>query len=185
MENKIVNLVTDDTVNEILSDIEDLSADSNVTYEVWTIGYDKDGNITDAEMLLETFEDPDEAVKYATEVKWSDIRHLDDEDMFIDTSSMLTVEVETVVTDDDGSMNVGTIFTKILAVLVEDICITSGEYSIVEDDKLKIKYQLLQDFNKNDSVRIRFVEDNIILTYKIISRVMYSDGDYYHLEFVY
>lgn len=186
MENNVVNLVTDETVKEILASLDDFDA-KDASYEVWAIGYDSNGEITDTELLLGTFENPDDAVQYAAILTWTDIKNeVDGAEEFIKTSDMLSIEVETVIDDgEDGTMNVGTIFAKSVCVFVEDIRISLKDYAIVEDDKLKISCKLLKDFNKNDKVRVYFTEEKAILTYKIISKVIYEDGDYYHLELTY
>lgn len=186
MENNVVNLVTDETVKEILANLEDFDA-KDASYEVWAIGYDCDGEITDTELLLGTFENPDDAVQFAAIITWADIKaETDGAEEFVKTSDMISIEVETVVDDgEDGTMNVGTIFAKSVCVFVEDIRISSKDYTIVEDNKLKVSCKLLKDFNKNDKVRVYFTEEKTILTYKIISKVIYEDGDYYHLELIY
>lgn len=186
MENNVVNLVTDETVKEILANLEDFDA-KDASYEVWAIGYDCDGEITDTELLLGTFENPDDAVQFAAILTWADIKaEADGAEEFVKTSDMISIEVETVVDDgEDGTMNVGTIFAKSVCVFVEDIRISSKDYAIVEDNKLKVSCKLLKDFNKNDMARVYFTEEKTILTYKIISKVIYEDGDYYHLELIY
>ena len=186
MENNVVNLVTDETVKEILANLDDFDA-KDASYEVWAIGYDCDGEITDTELLLGTFENPDEAVQFAAILTCADIKaEADGAEEFIKTSDMLSIEVETVVDDgEDGTMNVGTIFAKSVCVFVEDIRVSAKDYTIVEDDKLKVSCKLLKNFNKNDKVRVYFTEEKTILTYKIISKVIYEDDDYYHLELIY
>jgi hypothetical protein len=150
------------------------------------IGYDCDGEITDTELLLGTFENPDDAVQFAAILTWADIKaEADGAEEFIKTSDMISIEVETVIDDEDGTINVGTIFAKSVCVFVEDIRITSKDFEIVEEDKLKISCKLLKDFNKNDTVRIYFSEEKMILKYKIVSRVVYDDGEYYHLDLLY
>ena len=188
MENNVVNLVTDETVKEILANLDDFDA-KDASYEVWAIGYDCDGEITDTELLLGTFENHDEAVQFAAILTWADIRaEADGAEEFIKTSDMLSIEVETVVNcedEEEGTMNVGTIFAKSMCVFIEDIRVNSKDFEIVEDDKLKISCKLLKDFNKNDKVKVYFTEEKMILTYKIISRVIYDDGEYYHLDLLY
>jgi hypothetical protein len=184
MENNI-NLVTDETVNEIIESLDDFDAE-NAWYEVWAIGYDCDGELVGAELLLGSFEDADSAVQYASIITYADIRQEDEDEIFVRTSDMLSIEVETVIQSDDyETMNVGTIFAKSMCVYIEDIHVTSKDYEIVEDDKLKISCKLLKDFNKNDKVKVYFSEEKMILTYKIISRAIYDDGEYYHLDLLY
>ena len=180
----MVNLVTDETVNEIINELEDF-IDAKVTYEVWALGYDCDGEFTGSDLLLGTFDDPDAAIQYAAIITWHDIRHIEGYEKFIKTSDMLSIEVETVVDSEDGTMNVGTIFAKSICVFVEDIRLTSDDFTIVDEDKIKVSCKLLKDFNKNDKVKIYFTEGKAVFNYKIISKVVYDDGEYYHLEFLY
>ena len=186
MENNVVNLVTDETVNEIINELEEELTDTKATYEVWALGYDCDGEFTGTDLLLGTFEDPDAAVQYAAIVTWHDIRQVDGYERFIKTSDMLSIEVETVVEDEyDGTMNVGTIFTKSICVFIEDLRLSSKDFEIVEEDKIKVSCEILKDFNKNDKVKIYFTDGKAVFNYRIISRVIYTDGEYYHLEFLY
>ena len=62
-----------------------------------------------------------------------------------------------------------------------------SDYEILEDNTLKVSCDLLKGYNKNDIVFICLPhEDNdFVLTYKIMSRVMYEDGNYYHCELNY
>ena len=186
MENKVVNLVTDETVKEVIDSIEEDFDVDKATYEVWALGYDCDGEYAGTDLLLGTFEDPDDAVQYAAIITCQDIRYIEGHEIFIKTSDMLSIEVETVATDEFGAtMNVGTIFAKSICVFVEDIRLFSGDFEIVEEDKIKVSCKLLKDFNKNDKVKIYFIDGKAVFNYKIISRVIYDDGEYYHLEFLY
>lgn len=179
-------LLNEETVNEVLDSINEIPEDAEVHYEVWALGYDEYDYVSAAELLLGTFEDPDAAVQYAATITGLEIRQLDKEELFIKHADMISVEVETVVDmEDEGTMNVGTIFKKSLAVYVEDIRVSSNDYTILEDGTLKISKKRLKRFNKNDTVRIYFKDEMSILTYKIVSTVIYEDGEYYHLEFVY
>ena len=189
MENNVLNLVTDEMVNEILNDIEEDFDINKVTYEVWALGYDCDGEFTGTDLLLGVFDDPDDAVQYAAIVTWNDIRHMEGADKFKRTSDMLSIEVETVVDCEDDTtvdtMNVGTIFAKSVCVFIEDLRLSSNDFEIVEEDKIKVSCDILKDFNKNDKVKIYFIDGKAVFNYKIISRVVYADGEYYHLEFLY
>ena len=103
-----------DIVNELVEDIE-MPEDIPVSYEVWAIGYDKEDQVTDAELLIATFEDPDQAVHYAKELTLADVVNLaagDECDVTTEVYS-INIEVETVVPDsEDGSMNIGTVYKK-------------------------------------------------------------------------
>ena len=81
MENNI-NLVTDETVNEIIESLDDFDAE-NAWYEVWAIGYTDEGELAGAEMLLGTFDDADSAVQYASIITYADIRQEDEDEIFV------------------------------------------------------------------------------------------------------
>lgn len=198
---------TNDMVNELVNDIEDIPEDSTATYEVWAIGYNSDDTVTDAEMLIGEFTDPDEAVECAKQLTLADIIHQAAEEdngaQPAEDVAYISVEVETVVADEDeGTMNVGTIYKKELLIDGGYICdedsedaeepdpimaIAAEDYTLLEDGTLKVRCDLLKDFNKNDYVRFQFLgeTESCLLTYKIMSKVMYADGDYYHCEFMY
>lgn len=189
----LVNLVTDETIKEIIAGIDDFEI-PNVLYEVWAIGYTYD-EVTSTEILLGSFEDPDAAVQYAAIIQLADIKEAMKE-AHLDTSILseldcLSIEVETVVADeadeDCGTANVGTVYARTIYINNEDIQITSKDYTVMETGELKIRRELLKDFNKNDLVKIMFADQEYkpVLTYKIISTVLYEDGNYYHLEFLY
>jgi hypothetical protein len=101
-------------VEDVLDEIEGVPEDADVAYEVWAIGYDNDNEVTDAELLLKTFKDPDEAVTYAKGVELADVIQLDNSKSLPAAEvAYINIEVETVVDDEDGgTMNVGTIFYK-------------------------------------------------------------------------
>ena len=190
----------------IAEDIDDIPEDTQVTYEVWALGYKNDESITDTEMLLSEFADPDAAVEYAKTVSLADILNQAADEYEgtepISELDYITVEVETVIEDEneEGTMNIGTIYTRDLWLdgecdddnLPKDeysnvVSIQKDEYTLLEDGSIKVKCDILKGFNKNDTVQLMFVDENniSILTYKIISKVIYADGDYYHCEFTY
>lgn len=177
-----------DIVKELVEDI-DIPEDVPVMYEVWAIGYDKEDNVTDAELLLGTFEDPDKAVSFARDTTLADVVNLaaDDECDIITEVYTLSIEVETVVPDEaDGTMNIGTIYKKTLEVadLPESISLTSDEYELIEETgDIKVSCNRLKDYNKNDMVTVFFTEncDSWPIVYKIISK---TTDNYYICEFV-
>ena len=63
------------------------------------------------------------------------------------------------------------------------------DYELLEDGTLKVRCEVLKGFNKNDYVTFFFADDSNqepnIYVYRINSRVMYEDGDYYHCEWEY
>ena len=106
------------TVYNFTEEIEDINA-LDATYEIWAIGYDEDGDITDSELFIDSFDNPDDAIKAARAISLTDIIDLDAESSagFFDEHKRVTyvsIEVETVVEvpEDDYVENIGTIFTK-------------------------------------------------------------------------
>ena len=88
----------DELVNEMVADI-DIPEDVPVMYEVWAIGYDEEDCTTDAELLIGTFENPDEAVCFARGTAVADVLGLaedDDYHGFDELVCAIHVEVETV-----------------------------------------------------------------------------------------
>lgn len=185
----MTNDYTNEKVNEIIEDMEDISENAEVTYEVWGIGYDSEDCVTDAEFLFKTFDKPEDAVEYAKSLTLSDVVQLsaeDNPDLELEYEvAYISIEVETVIDDEDeGAMNVGTIYKNELWVVEEDIQLGSKDYELLEDGTVKIACKLLKNYNKNDVIKILFTDDTSLLTYKIISKVIYEDGDYYHLDFM-
>jgi hypothetical protein len=185
----------EELMNNIVEDIEDIPEDSEVSYEVWAIGYDADDAVTDVEVLVDEFENINAAIARAQELTLTEIKELCQDCSEFDEVAYMSIEVETVAEDEDGEFfNIGTIYSRDLWIdgeygFVEDaeptIFIYSKDYELLEDGTLKVRRELLKDYNKNDRVKLCFAEeDSCSLTYKIISKVEYSDGDYYHLDFI-
>ena len=172
-----------DIVNELVKDVE-VPEDIPVMYEVWAIGYDEENNITEAEVLLGTFTDPDEAVSLAKDITLPEVVNIAADDQCDITTEIYTisVEVETVVPEEDGStMNIGTVYRKTLEVanLPECVSLSSDEYELVEETgDIKVPCAILKDYNKNDKITVIFTEsgDPWPIVYKIISRT--TSGDY-------
>lgn len=101
-------------VEDVLDEFEEIPDDAEVDYEVWAIGYNNNNEATDAELLLKTFKDPDEAVAYAKTVELADVVYLDTSGSLPSNDVVyINIEVETVIdAEDDGTMNVGTIYYK-------------------------------------------------------------------------
>jgi hypothetical protein len=142
--------------------------------------------------LLETFDIPDSAVAYAQTVTLKSIREFlvdgGGSKDFNPNLEYFSIEVETTaVYDEEEVMNVGTIYRKILWVKGEDIQLGPNDYELLEDGNLKIPHRLAGNFNKNDFIKILFTgeAESIVLTYRIISKVMCTDGDYFICEFIY
>jgi hypothetical protein len=197
----VKNLMNDEELmSYVTEDLEDFEEDMPVTYEVWAIGYDANDKITDAELFLGEFTDPDKAIEKAKSLTFSDVIQLAaDEDCTIpdEPVAYLSIEVETVVEDtedeDGGTVNLGSVYQRELWIdgeygSEEDvnpfISLSDGEYKILEDNTVKVRCELLKDFNKNDLVRLYF-PDAPGIDCQIVSKVIYEDGDYYHCEMMF
>ena len=191
----IRDLINDEElVQYIAEDISDISEDTPVTYEVWALGKTINGETTDNEILLGEFSDPDEAIAKAKEISADDIT-----EKYPDVACF-SIEVETVINDEEGTMNVGTIYKRALRIdgehsdeetVSEDehsevVPITAKDYTLLEDGSIEVDCKTLKNFNKNDTVQFMFVEETEditpILTYKIISKTI---ANKFICEFVY
>ena len=118
--NTVKELMEDkDLMKGIVEDLEDFDEDSPVTYAVWAIGYTADSEITDADMFIGEFTDPDEAVACAEKVTIEQINELCFGKPDPNTA-YFSIEVETVIADPDdedgGTMNIGTIYSRDLEI---------------------------------------------------------------------
>ncbi len=188
----------EELVKNIVEDLEDFDEHENITYEVWAIGYNQEGAVSGAELLINSFADPDVAVKFAANITLAEIVHQaadeDDNKEFDIQLSHISVEVETVVDDEnEGTMNIGTIYRKDIyldeeleadEVEYEVVSLTEKNYKLCDDGNIEVPCVLLSQFNKNDQVQFVFDdEDNKpVLTYKIISK---TSDDKYICEFIY
>lgn len=189
----------EELMQHIVEDLEDFHEDSPVTYEVWALGYDRFEATTDAELLLATFEDPDKAVEYAKQITLADIVHKASEEGTDMEHTInvdhISVEVETVLSDPNdefvgGAINVGSIYKKEISFYEDEsedeeeiVSLHEDDYTLLDDGTLEVRRALLKNFNKNDQVKVMFIdEDNKpILTYKIISKI----GNLFICEFIY
>ena len=180
-------------VNQLVEDIDEIPEDCRGTYVVWAVGLDEDGNTTSAEMVLAVFECPDQAVHYAKNITLADIVNLaaaDDCDCEVAANAhAISVEIETVVNDEDGcAMSIGTVYKKrieIFEAIPDDfVVLLDGDFEIIEETGLlQIPCSILRDYNKNDVVSIIFgdEEEPSPIEYKIISK---TTGGYYICDFV-
>lgn len=204
--NTVKELMEDkDLMRYVTEYLDDFADDTVVTYEVWAIGYDEHGAITDTDMYITESEDPDVAIEKAKALTLADIIHqASEEDNGTEPISSVTcisIEVETVVDDEEeGTMNVGTIYKRDIWLdgeyddeedVTEDeysavVPITNKEYTLLEDGSIEVDCLTLKDFNKNDMVQFMFIDENAdttpIITYKIISK---TTANKYICEFVY
>lgn len=191
-------LESEELMESIVEDIEEIPEDAEVCYEVWALGYTCSEEMTDAEILVGEFDNPDAAIACAEKVSFKSLREAGYEEPDEETV-YFSIEVETVVEDpedeDGGTMNIGSIYSRELWIDGEYdseenvdpvVELKTSDYSVLEDGELKVSRKLLKDYNKNDYVNFRFVDEpeSFILRYKIVSKVEYADGDYYHLDFI-
>ena len=99
---------------DITEDLEDFDANSEVCYEVWALGYDKNDEVVDAELCMFTSTDRDDALNFAKKVTLADVVNLMPAEPCDDCKvAKIKIEVETVVpVADDELMNVGTIYER-------------------------------------------------------------------------
>lgn len=190
-----------DFINNLAESLEDIPQDSSAKYALWVIGLDEE-NDPMYDLFIYEFDTPEEAVNKAKDLNLKFIEEQIEQPIlfFCDNNNIdhFSIEVETVVPDPDeegSTMNIGTIYRRELC-LEEDfgdlglgdysnvVCITKKDFELLEDGTLKVSCGLLRDFNKNDYVLFEFVDEETpsVLEYKIVSKVIYSDGDYYHCE---
>ena len=189
--NEIMN--NPELLAEITEDLEDFDTNSEVVYEVWALGYSKNDEVVDAELCMFTSTDRDEAINFAKKVDLADVVHGAGNGPCASSEVFrIAIEVETVVPVDDDLVNIGTVYSKTLWEVeepeeddVDVVELAEENYTLLEDGTLKVSCKLLKDFNKNDCVAFSFVNEDYLMTYKIISKVIYEDGDYYHCEFIY
>ena len=191
----------EELMNNIVEDLDEILEDSEVTYEVWALGYTCDEELTDAEILVGEFNDPDAAIACAEKVSFKSLREAgyDEPD---EKAVYFSIEVETVVEDpedeDGGTINIGTVYSRELWTDgeygseedaldfgdYEIVTTCAGDYELLDDGTLKLKAEFMKGFNKNDIIRVKFIDENDTypLLYKIVSKVEYEDGDYFHCE---
>lgn len=180
-----------DVVNKLVADIDEIPAYAEVTYEVWAIGHDEEDKVADAgaEMLLGTFEDPDLAVNYAKAITLADVVHMSAVDEYEAENPVhyISIEVETVVLDDEeGTMNIGTVYRKVIEVFKEEpecVFLSDSDFELLEDNNIMVSCELLSGHSKNDSFVAVFKDDNhsFPMAYKIISK---TTSGRYICEFV-
>jgi hypothetical protein len=189
----------EELMNNIVEDLEDLPEDAEVRYEVWALGSDLEYEPTEDEYLIGEFDNPDEAIKCAEEFT-KETFYAEYEKPTNPNTFHISIEVETVVGDpedeDSGTMNIGTVFQKTIYLtshndFIEPIyfLMPHNDYEVLEDNTLKIKCKpLLADVNKNDIIEVAICDTPeaalhpTVLKYKVVSKVIYEDGDYYHCE---
>ena len=103
-----------DKFDELLEELklDDFDA-KDATYQVWILGYDKNNNITDFEVMIDESKDAESMVECATnyieEERYGSME-------FPDEVKYIEILVETVVDLEDYDENVGTLFSKIIKI---------------------------------------------------------------------
>lgn len=195
-------------MDSIVDEIDDTSVeDAEVKYEVWAVAYDAENNPTDEDIFIHAFDNPHEALMFANKVNIETMNSLG---IFLRENleaKYFTIEIASAVNvcndSEDEYVIVGSTAVRELWLdgeygSEEDVpdfeegfadnvvAIETKDYEILADGTLKVKRELLKDFNKNDSVAFQFVCEPQCspITYKIVSKVEYKDGDYYHCDLV-
>ena len=196
------DLITNkDIVNNIADSLEDFPQGSSAKYDLWVVGY----NIVNepvSELFIYQFDGPEEAIAKAETI---DIKFISEQIeqpilyyCYNNSIEYFSVEVDSTI-EDDEEFSAGIIYKRELKLdgeyayeedeyeVEEDepvVGLYNEDFELLEDGTLKVNRQLLQAFNKNDHLLIKFVEDpdSDPLPYKIVSKVIYADGDYYHCE---
>ena len=190
-------------VNNIAEGLEDIPQDSSAKYALWVIGLDEADEPAD-ELFIYEFDTLEEAITKADTI---DIKFISEQ---IDSPilyycdytgiSYFSVEVETVVPDPDSEsgdsmISAGTVYHRDLFLEgepIEDelncgdpiVATSKDDYELLEDGTLKLSTKFMKGFNKNDVIRLQFLDepDADLIPYRIVSKVIYEDGDYYHCE---
>lgn len=89
-------------------------------YEVWALGYDKDGWCTDIEEFVGEFESSEEAIKRAKSIESGDDIFPKDCGVEFVVGDYLEIVVETIQNDDETNTNIETKFRKIVPIKKED-----------------------------------------------------------------
>ena len=180
--------------NDFIDELDDVIVNEEAIYEVWAIGYGENGAITDADLYLDEFGDPDEAVSFAKDITLADIVHLASEEKFDETIgpiSYISIEVETVIKDVEGIslMNAGTIFRKSIVVNEEPeeiVELTSADYQIDSFGSMEVSSRVLGDRDLGEKVKFLFADtpEKSVLTYEIIFRSSATESVYYVCDLV-
>jgi len=115
MEPIRTDIEIDDELTEAdLDDLDD-SISSKTSYEVWALGVNKFDSVTNFEVLLGEFDDPEEARTFAWTVDLDLVRSKTAK-AFPSDLKQLNIDVETVVDNGDYTENIGTILRVELVV---------------------------------------------------------------------
>ena len=187
-------------MHNIVESLDDLPEDAEVIYSVWALGYDKNKEITDDEVLLSEFTDPDAAIEFADKVVLETITDIGYGEQDPDTA-YFSIEVETEVGDPDdedgGTMNIGTVYHRDLwidgeygseedapCVVASVVAIAPRDYFILDDGLFRVRADFLQEYDVGDVVSFYFIDepDSDMLTYKLLSMSSYDGIEYFDCE---
>ena len=85
----------------------------NTTYQVWVLGYDENGDITDFEVLVNEYKDAERMVEYAKKcIKEEHYKNI----VLPNEIKYIEILGETVVDFEDYTENVETLFSKIVKI---------------------------------------------------------------------
>lgn len=109
-------------INEAIEeDMEDLEEDMedtdpiDVRYEVWALGYDANDFCTDAELLLGTYDDREEAIeKVKSFNSLDDVKKATSDDLGLVDGDYVNIVVETIKNNDPTNSNIDTVFIRVL-----------------------------------------------------------------------
>lgn len=166
---------------EAIIDDLDIPEFTKPTYEVWAIGYDSENRVTDAELFLGDFINPDEAIAKAETVTLGNlvaadlVAEINSEkvnDIF--KGGFVSIEVETVIPDDDeGIINIGTIYNRTMQVPV--VTIDVEETIKMEDNTLQIPVETYGNLKAGDLVTVVYSKDPMtVLCYKVTAITDYK-----------
>lgn len=177
--------------------LNSIKTDSVVTYEVWAICFDYDGEVSD-ELKLKDFTDFGAVTEYVDNLTVDKITY----DAFnmsgylgrCQLGDVEYISIEVVKECDVGEDGQGSVVyqRELWVERLDDededypedqiVYLETGEYELLEDNTLKVNCFALKGFNKNDIVMFYFPKEEFPMEYKIMSKVIYEDGDYYHCE---
>lgn len=157
-----------------LDELEDFDLPP-VSYEVWTLGYDRFDILTPFEYLMGSFTNPDAAVDRARTLAVPDL-----EEKIPDEVSYFSIEVETVA----AGLNAGTIYRRHLENTkpVADLWIKETDYELTEEGNLKITGSKIKHLKTgyyiNMSISGRPEAEPILL------KVIYKEDNFIVCEFI-
>ena len=114
--NMVKDLLTREELRYIKRTLELLPEDAPVTFEIWSIGYNKDKVVADSNLLLRAFTELDEAVEYTKTITMRSIINADEDGVYDNPDiNRIAVEVTTAIDDcESRTINLGTLYRKMI-----------------------------------------------------------------------